>query len=279
MQMPDFSACLHLCSDGSAAGAIKMALRQETGIRGTPILISDMLENAGPLALLDKPQARLDWFGSVGFDIHIYKGFSGEGTQALVDQWQEFWTRIDHWSGPFTIWFSSANAEDRSLLLAAVNRIAESREVILIDVAEPAGNLPGISGVGEMSPENLRLWIPLAERLDLARRQRLSEDYDRFEASPLALRLFSEGELIKAPIEALDDRILSRLTAAWAPLARTCAGIEGAFGNVGFRDFPYTWLLWRLDVLKSAGRLERRGGAFDPTFMEDPFKGEVCLAG
>lgn len=254
-------------------------LRQVTGIRGLPIAISYMLENAGPLGLLDSPWERFGWFQSIGFDIHLYQGFVDDGPEALVAQWQDFWTRIDNWSGPFTIWFSGANAEDRSLLLAAARRIGVGRDIFMIDVAQPAGDVSGKPDVGELSPENLKLWIAQAERLDNARWRGLSEEYARLETSPLALRLFSEGELVEAPVEALDKRILSRITPDWASLSRTCAGIEGAFGNRGFRDFPYTWLLWRLDVLQIAGRIERRGGAFDPTFMEDPLKGEVRLLG
>lgn len=254
-----------------------MALRQETGTRGSPVIISDMLENAGPVALLDRPHERMDWFQSIGFEIDRFRGYDSKA--ALIADWEAFWTRIDDWEGSFVFWFSSVSAEDRSLLLAASNRIGKDREVFLIDVAEPADNLPGVSSVGGLAPESLRLWIPQAERLDQAGRQRLSEEYARLNATRQGLRLFSVGQLIEAPVEALDDRILSRLTADWAPLSRTCAGIEGAFGNGGFRDFPYTLLLWRLDELQKARRIERRGGAFDATFKDDPRQGEVRLTG
>ncbi len=277
MQTSKLADHLHICCAESAAGSVKQFLKGTTGIRTAPVICSSMMENAGPLTLLDHPQVRLDWFGSIGFDIHIYRGFIDDGPLALVNQWQTFWTRIDEWTGPFVIWFSSANAADRSLLLAAANRIGENRAVMLIDVAQAVGGLPGRSDVGELSPDELRLWRPQAEQLDVAGRQRLFEDYARFVAAPLALRLFSQGQLIEAPIEGLDERILSRLTADWAPLARTCARIEGAFGNRGFRDFDYTWMLWRLDVLHQTGGLERRGGEFDPHFRDDPLKGDVKL--
>jgi hypothetical protein len=277
MQKPDLASCLHVCCGDAAAGATKMVLRQETGDRGTPVIASGMLENAGPLTLLDKPQARHEWFGSIGFEIARYRGYDAPAD--LINEWQEFWTRIDDWVGPFVLWFSSANAADRSLLLAISNRIGERSDIYLIDVAQPADGVYGTCDVGALSPENLRQWISLVERLNSARRQSLSVEYLQLETAAVALRLFSEGKLYGAPVEALDERILSLLTSDWASLSRTCVQIAGAFGNGVYRDFDYSWLLWRMDVLQRAGRLERRGGAFNPAFMDDPLKGDVRLPG
>lgn len=254
-------------------------LQQVTGIRGLPIAISYMLENAGPLALLDRPQERFNWFQSIGFDIHLYKGFVDDGPEALVAQWQAFWVRIDDWAGPVVIWFSSQGASDQSLVLALVNRIGGARPVALIDVAEPVERRGGISGVGGLSPEDLQLWIPSAQALTETRLQSLRAEYAAFAAVPDALRVFTEGRLTGAPVDGLDGRILSRVTAEWTPLARACATTPGAFGNGGYRDLEYSWMLWRVDELQRLGRIERRGGAFDASFEDDPLAGEVRLAG
>ncbi len=277
--MPELEACLHVCCGEPAAGSTKVALRELTGIRGLPVICSNMLENAGPLDFLDKPQERLSWFHGAGFDIHKYKGFSEQGPQAMVDQWQVFWTRIEEWTGPVMVWFSSRNASDRSLLLALVSRLGATCPIYLIDVAKPAIDGPGASDVGELSPELLKRWIPMAEQLAEARLHVSGAEYDALVAAPNALRMFADGQLSGAPLDGLDGRILSGITAEWTSLSRCAAGIPGAFGNGGYRDLDFTWLLWRIEELQRTGRIERRDGRFDPEFRGNPLEGDVRLCG
>jgi Protein of unknown function/Domain of unknown function (DUF1835) len=274
----DLAECLHVCTGDSASGSVREMLRLVTGTRSIPLVCSNMLENAGPLNLLDKPKARLEWFSSCGFDAHMYMGFIDEGPEQLVKGWQAFWTEIDEWPGPFALWFSSLNAWDSSLILAIANRLSAARSVFLVDVAEPQNNISSVSDVGELRPLDLKPW---AEYLSGATASSL--DGLRAQSASLstmndALRVFIDGRLATAPVEGLDASILSVFSTKWAPLSRSVARIPNAWGIGDHRDLNYTWLLWRVDELERAGRIERRNGKFDPHFRDDPFKGEVRLS-
>ena len=163
------------------------------------------------------------------------------------------------------------------MLLSLQNRIGGDRPVFLIDVGYPDGEQPAVTAVGELSPELLQLRLPQARRLVEPLASTLSEDYAAFASKPGIIRLLIDGTLTGASIEATDARILSRLSSDWAPLSRTAGQIPGAFGSGGFRDLDYVWLLWRLEELRKSGRIERRGGSFDPEFMDNPLGGDVRL--
>lgn len=276
--MPDLADCLHVCSSDSAFGSIRQMLRHVTGTRNTPVVCSNMLENAGPLNLLDKPEARLEWFSSCGFDPHIYMGFVDEGPEELVKRWQEFWTRIDEWSGPLVLWFSNLNAWDSSLLLAIANRLSSARSVFLIDVGEPQNNISPVLDVGLLRPLDLKHWAENLRGASERSLDTLRAQSAQFSAPSDTIRVFINGRLAAAPIEALDASILSVFSTEWAPLSRSVARIPNAWGNGDRLDLNYTWLLWRVDELERAGRIERRNGKFDPHFSDDPLKGEVRLA-
>lgn len=272
---PDLTECLHICSNSSAAGCIKEMLREITGKRGLPVILSEMMENTAPLGLLDNPAGRLDWYESIGFDISLYLAF--DSASELVSRWEEFWTRIDAWDGPILLWISRFNALDQSLQLAVLNRAGRGRPLFIADVAEPAGDLPGICGVGGLAPEKLRAWIPRARKADAAASEQLNARHAALASAPKGIRLYTDGDLLEAPFDAQDTRILSQFSPEWRPLSRAVAQTPGAFGNGGFVDLDYTWLLWRLEELRKSGRIERRGSGFDPQYREDPLGGEVRL--
>ncbi|MFN3313972.1 MAG: DUF3658 domain-containing protein [Hyphomonas sp.] len=275
----DFAACLHVCSQGASAGAIKMLLRKKMGIPRPSVVHSDMSENTGPLSLLDQPEQRFDWFLNSGFDVHVYEGFGADEQEAVIARWRSFWTQIDEWRGPFLFWYSHMSAQDQSLLLSLCNLIGQGRPVFLMDVAEPAGDKHGVTSVGELSPDNLQCWLPQIREVDAALAETLRTRYSAFVTTTEDLRVFIEATVLEAPIKVMDDRILSQFSKEWTSLRRVAAEIPGAFGRGGYRDLNYSWLLWRLDALQRAGLIERRGGSFDPDFREDPLVGEVRLSG
>lgn len=277
MDAPDLAACLHVCSVDASAGAIKWMLRHEFGTRRPPVIYSHMMENVGPLRLLDQPRKRYDWFLGIGFEVCVYQGLTEEGAEAVVGQWTSFWTRIDEWDGPILFWFSGLSAQDQSLLLSVYNRVGCDRPIFVVDVSEPAGDLPGATAVAAISSEKLRMWIPKARKVDGALAETLKEHYAALVSSPKDIRLFSGGDLVETPKETLDARILSQFSPEWRPLTRAAAEIPGAFGAGGFRDMDFVWLLWRLEELRKAGRIEQRGGGFDPEFKDNPLGGDVRL--
>lgn len=275
---PDLAEYLHICTEDSASGAIKWMLRERIGSRRPPVIHSGMMENVGPISLLDKPRERFDWFISKGLKLHIYKGYLEEGPEAVIHNWQTFWTQIDEWNGPLLFWFSSLSAQDRSLLLSLNNRIGGSWPIFLVDVGHPAGEQAAVTAVGEISWEKLQLRASQAQNLKEPLVSSLNDNYANFASLPKELRLLSGKLLYETTIEKADTRILSSFSSDWAPLRRTVASVPGAFGIGGFRDLDYTWLLWRVDELCNTGRIERRGGAFDPLFRDDPFLGDARLS-
>ncbi|MBA4225204.1 MAG: hypothetical protein C0456_01120 [Hyphomonas sp.] len=277
-ETPKLNEYLHVCTTDSAAGAIKWMFLEKIHAARPPVLWSGMMENVGPIALLGQPRERFDWFIDVGLDLHIYMGYSEEGPEALIGFWQSFWAQIDAWNGPILYWFSSLSAQDRSLLLSLHRRIGETRPIFLVDVGHPREGQTAVTSPGELSPENLLLRIPQAQRLRTSLKLSLNESYASFASQPKVLRLLSGDILCEATIETADARILTSFSPEWAPLRRIMASIPGAFGIDGFRDLDYTWLLWRVNELCNTGRIERRGGAFDPQFRDDPFLGDARLS-
>ncbi|MFN7056161.1 DUF3658 domain-containing protein [Hyphomonas sp.] len=264
---------LHICGGHSAAGAVRQALQAITSNPEAPILISDMIENAGPLDLLDMPDERLDWFGGIGMPLAAYLGMEGDGQ--VLETWKSFWARIDGWTGPVVIWTSRRNAANWSLRLVLARRIDTARPVHVVDVGRPdvAGTV--WSDIGDLRPDTLILHAAHMETGSLG----LHHHYERLIAGGGALRIVADGKISPAGLEGLDARILSGLTQDWTRLVRHAAAIPGAFSAGGYRDLPYPWLLWRLSELERLGRIERRGGGFDPAFRENPLGGEVRLTG
>lgn len=277
MDPADLAECLHVCSVDASAGAIKWMLRHEFGIRRPPVIDSSMMENTGPLSLLDQPGERYDWFLSIGFEVCVYEGLIEEGPEAVMGRWNALWTQIDEWEGSILFWFSSLSAQDQSLLLAVFNRVGCDRPIFVVDVSEPAGDLPGATAVAAIPSDKLRMWIPKARKVDGALAETLKEHHAALASSPKDIRLFSGGDLVEAPKETLDARILSQFSPEWRPLTRAAAEIPGAFGAGGFRDMDLVWLLWRLEELRKFERIERRGGRFDPEFRDNPLAGDVRL--
>lgn len=272
--MPDLTSCLHICTDDSSAGAVKQVLRQE-GLPGRLNVASSlMMENVGPLQLLARPKDRLEWFSSVGFDLPVFRGQEPED---LIDDWQSFWTQFDEWTGPVMVWFSSLSAMDRSLLLALCDQIPDHERLFILDVGRPAGDNRPVTAIGELNPLILQQRLPHCRQVDADLAAAFTARYAEHSSNPQALRLLTEGSLVEAPIQTADARFLAKLSKDWCSLARAAAETAGSFGNGGFRDLDYTWLLWRLEELQRAGTIERRGGSFDPSFLEHPFVGEVRL--
>lgn len=265
------AAALHICSGHSAAGAVRQVLTAISASPDAPILVSDMIENAGPLDLLDKPEARLDWFGGIGMPLAAYLGMEGDGQ--VLETWKSCWARIDGWTGPVVIWTSRRNAANWSLRLVLARRIDAAQPVHVVDVGRPDVAGTAWSDIGDLRPNALSL---RAAHMETGSSE-LEQHYERLVAGGGALRIFAEGTIIPAGVEGLDARILSALTQDWTRLDRHAAAIPGAFSAGGYRDLPYTWLLWRLSELERLGRIERRGGGFDPAFRENPLGGEVRL--
>lgn len=269
------AAALHICSGHSAAGAVRQVLTAFASNPEALILISDMIENAGPLDLLDKPDARLDWFGGIGMPLAAYLG--AESDEALLETWKSFWARIDGWTGPVVIWTSRRNAANWSLQLVLARRIGAARPVHLVDVGRPDTAGTTQSDIGDLRPDALFGRTAHMELADRAGSSELRHHYERLVAGGGALRIVADGKISPAGVEGLDPRILSGLTQDWTPLARHAAAIPGAFSAGGYRDLPYTWLLWRFSELERLGGIERRGGGFDPAFRQNPLGGEVRL--
>lgn len=275
--MADLAGCLHVCSGPSVAGNLREMVKLLNGADRAAIAYSEMLENVGPLNLLHQAEARLGWFESIGCEIHLFSGYVDEGRSGLIRQWQSFWTRINGWAGPFAIWFSSKNALDLSLLLALSDRIGDRAPVYLIDVGVKADGADSVSDAGELRPQQMLARTQSAKLADERELGALRSTFAAFAAVPGELRLFNEERLTGASADALDQRLLSCMQAGWSSLKEVVADTPGVFGNSGYRDFHYTYLLWRIEELNRAGIIERCGGGFDPTFEDDPLAGDVRL--
>ena len=276
--MIDLNRCLHVCCSDSAAGALKWAVRYHTGGRAEQITVVNQLGNAGPLLLLPKPAERIAWFAQSGFPVAYFLGFHDEPS-ALIKEWRFYWDQLTGWEGEIVFWFSGRNASNVSEWLATVRSLPPERRIHFVDVSSETDPEETAHDVGHVKPELLRNFFSKIELLDHSQRENLLLIHHRLSDESKGLRLFREGQLIEAPMTGLDDRICARIGLHWKKANLIGAQVGADAYSEGYQNIDYTFMLWRIEELQRTGRIERRGGTFDPTFADDPLAGEIRLIG
>lgn len=276
--MIDLNRCLHVCCSDSSAGALKWAIRNHTGSHAEQIVVVNQLGNAGPLPLLPKPAERVAWFAQSGFPVAYFLGFHDEPS-ALIEEWSFFWVQLTGWEGELVFWFSGRNASNVSEWLATVFSLPAERQIHFVDVSSGTGPEESVDDIGQLKPDLLRSYFSRIQLLDRSQREILILTHQRLSDESKGLRLFREGQLFETSMTGLDDRICAKIGLDWKRANLIGAEVIAEAYSEGYRNIDYTFMLWRIEELQRTGRIERRGGAFDPTFAGDPLAGEIRLTG
>ena len=98
-----------------------------------------------------------------------------------------------------------------------------------------------------------------AEKLTPALRERYREPWGLLRSENAPLRVFSEGELVSAPITYFDPILLSHARPEWQKAALVIARALSDFWDTSLHQTGDLELASRLRALADAGRLESQG--------------------
>lgn len=260
----------------SGGGALKQAAMMR-GERLTGRLPYGPIHEAflGPLDLIAHPAARREWRAAHDAETSAWWGLEEADIRNADLKATEWWENLRQAPPAATIWYCSRDAADVSFLLTLMHEIGFGDDTFLIDMADTTVGEPATS-VGGCTSEQILQAASAAEPLDQSKRDALEQEFQRLTRDCKGLRRFDDdGVLQEAPIDAHDETILQFIPSDWRSYKYVMVDIYNSQADRMIRHLDYCFVLWRVDKLIEAGRIERRGKSREPLFVENPMMGDL----
>lgn len=270
------SSRFHIVGSDTGAGALKSAVSKLRwnplpGLRGyAPVPPAFM----APIDLLARPVERRAWFDAHASGIEAWWGLAPKARGVADLEATAWWDRLRAGPGPATVWYSSRDARDLSLVSALTRETTFDDDTLLVDV----GTI-GKCSVGECSADDiLDAATQHAGTLGQSEIGAFARLYERLSQASLDLRRFDgNGSIVEATMGSHDVDIRAALSTDWRPYGLVMGEILAQRVSRGLLDLTYGFVLWRVDRMIASGEVERRGASPKPLFEEDPTMGDVRL--
>lgn len=260
---------LHIIGDDSGCGHLI-----HVGVKRKNIACLRPLANMmGPIGNQLVPERKFDWLEKHAPGAWDYLGLKASDVAGCEARILAQHDMIEHWEGPKTLWYSSKNVGEYSFFIAFVAAQEKLENFTFIDVARG-----GFISTGECPAESIKdVWDSKCclDEDQIADIKRRVNQLDGAEVQ--LLHLFARGEIECVPIAYFDERILSHVSKVWEPMREAVQSLFDAEYAVGRRSLQYEFLLWRLEQLRLAGNIERRGMSAKPLYQDYPLKGDVRI--
>lgn len=271
------SGRFHIVGSDAGAGALKSAVSKlQCGpLPGRLAYAPVPPAFIGPVDLLVRPVERRAWFDAHAAGIEAWWGLAPEARDVADLEAAAWWERLRAGPGPATVWYSSRDAGDMSLVSAVIRETQFDDDTLLVDVAAI-----GKSSVGECSADDI---LDAASRhagtLGQSEIGAFGRLYERLSQASLDLRRFDgTGAIMEATMDSHDGDIRAGLCADWRPYSLVMDDILARRMSRGLLDLTYGFVLSRVDRMIGSGEIERRGASLKQLFEEDPTMGDVRLA-
>jgi hypothetical protein len=211
---------LHLLPTDSAGGSMGQALR-DTGREDHVLAMPDDL-SCGPITAGDLAE-RVEWWGQFYDPAEVEARLSA------------FWVKLDATSDRIVVWFSR-NAAGELAFFHACAEYLDDRPWFAMDVTGRTLT----DRVSHMQPEALMSLLGQEQPLPPQERREAVEHWRRLRSESAPFRVAPDGELVSAPIDYFDARLVAHARAvprAVLSLVGEAMGeFDGQVGNVMLQE-------------------------------------------
>lgn len=253
---------LHLLFSQSVAPEVREALKR-AGRADEVVFCADNFSRG--LLNPSDPESRVRWHNDV-------LGVDSEGGEGDIEDFATFWREALNPDQRLVAWTSTRVAQERAGFLEWLWRLGDAPCEVIDLSARQVRQYPAILGLLEVEDILSMGLFDSAVPLSLADRARHHETWRRLRDENAPLRIIQDGELVSAPLEVFDQKLLSYASADWTPAAMVVGEVMGeAFDDYLFQvgDLVLSARLW---ALAQAGAIELR--ARPHTGKRPPLRGQ-----
>jgi hypothetical protein len=260
---------LHIIGDDSGCGHLIYA-----GVKRKNIVCLRPLANMmGPIGNQLAPERQFHWLEEHAPGVWGFLGLTASDVALCQAGNLVRLDTIKHWEGPKTLWYSSKNVGECSFFMAFVSAQQKLENFTFIDVARG-----GFISTSEYPVESVKACWDSRYCLDENQVADVKYCAKQLDGADIELlHLHADGEIASVPIPYFDAFIMGHMHEDWGEMKEVVQSIFDAEYAVGRRSLQYVFLLWRLEQLRMAGKIERGEQTMQPIYKNDPSRGEVRL--